>query len=166
MRAAEEERREAHVAADEEDAGALRGVHLVAGDGEQVDVLERAVGEIERELAGGLDGVGVEERAGAWAMAASSAMGWMTPVSLLASMMLTSLVLRAQGGLRAAGSMRPEGVQGRKVTSTPRSREGLGGVEHGVVLDGGGDEVGGFLESGRVAGRRRGRGCRSRCRRR
>ena len=41
--------------------------------------------------------------------------------------------------------MRPEGVQGRKVTSMPRSREGLGGVEHGVVLDGGGDEVGGFL---------------------
>ena len=63
--AAVEERGEADVAADEEDAGALRGVHLVAGDGEQVDVLERGLGaEVEGELAGGLDGVGVEESAG------------------------------------------------------------------------------------------------------
>ncbi len=37
----------------------------MAGDGEEVDVLERAVGaEVEGELAGGLDGVGVEESAG------------------------------------------------------------------------------------------------------
>ena len=37
-----EQRREVHAGADEEDAGALRGVHLVAGEGEQVYVLEGA----------------------------------------------------------------------------------------------------------------------------
>src|SRR5260370_39760305 len=56
----------------------------------------------------------------AWAMAESSAMGWMTPVSLFAYMMLTSLVLGGMAALRAAGSMRPSGVEGRKVTSTFR----------------------------------------------
>ena len=41
--AAVEHGSEADVAADEEDADAFGGVHLVAGEGEQVDVLERAV---------------------------------------------------------------------------------------------------------------------------
>ncbi len=50
-------------AADEEDSGALWRVHLVAGDAEQVYVLERA-GEVDGELAGGLYGVGVEEDRG------------------------------------------------------------------------------------------------------
>ena len=60
-----EERGEADVAADEEDAGALGGVHLVAGDAEEVYVLEFAGGaEVEGELAGGLDCVGVEEGSG------------------------------------------------------------------------------------------------------
>ena len=37
----------------------------MAGEGEEVDVLEWAVGtKVEREFACGLDGVGVEERAG------------------------------------------------------------------------------------------------------
>ena len=63
LRASVEQRRDVDAAADEEDAGALRGVHLVAGDAEQVDVLERA-GEVDGELAGGLDRVGVEEDRG------------------------------------------------------------------------------------------------------
>src|SRR5260370_41513112 len=56
----------------------------------------------------------------AWAMAASSAMGWMTPVSLFANMMLTSLVLGRMAALRAAGSMRASGGGGRKVASAFR----------------------------------------------
>ena len=47
-------------AADVEDADALGGVHLVAGEGEEVDVPEVA-GEVDGELAGGLGGVGVED---------------------------------------------------------------------------------------------------------
>ena len=63
--AAVHHRGEADVAADEEDADTLGGVHLVAGDGEEIDVLEWAVGaEVDRDLAGGLDGVGVEEGSG------------------------------------------------------------------------------------------------------
>jgi len=51
-------------------------------------------------------------------MAASAAMGWMTPVSLLANMTLTSFVLGRMAASKAAGSMTPCGVVGRKVTST------------------------------------------------
>ena len=47
-------------------------------------------------------------------------MGWMTPVSLFASMMLTSLVLGRMAAISAAGSTTPSGVQGRKVTSMLR----------------------------------------------
>ena len=69
-------------------------------------------------------------------------MGWMTPVSLFANMMLTSFVLGRSAASSAAGSMRPCGVQGRKVTSMlARVAERFGGVEDGVMLDGGGDEV-------------------------
>ena len=40
--------------------------------------------------------------------------------------------------------MRPCGVQGEEGDFDAALLEGLGGVEDGVVLDGGGDEVGGF----------------------
>jgi hypothetical protein len=65
VRAAVEHGGEADVLANEEDADAFGGVDLVAGEGEEVDVLERAFGrEVEWELGGGLDSVGVEESAG------------------------------------------------------------------------------------------------------
>ena len=50
-------------AAHEEDADALRGVHFVAGEGEEVDVAEVG-GEVEGDFGGGLGGVGVEEDGG------------------------------------------------------------------------------------------------------
>ncbi len=60
-----EERREAHVAAHEEDAGTLGGVHLVAGEAEQVHILERTLrAEVEGQFACALHGIGVEERTG------------------------------------------------------------------------------------------------------
>jgi hypothetical protein len=56
---------EADVLADEENADAFGRVDLVAGEGEKVDMLERALGgQVEWELGGGLDRVGVEECAG------------------------------------------------------------------------------------------------------
>ena len=56
---------ETDVATDEEDSDAFGGVHLVAGEGEEVYVLERAIGrEVEGELASDLDCVGVEEGSG------------------------------------------------------------------------------------------------------
>ncbi len=60
-----EERREADVAAGEKDSGALGGIELVAGDAEEIYVLQRTIkAEVEWELACGLDGVGVEEGSG------------------------------------------------------------------------------------------------------
>src|SRR6185369_4125854 len=64
VRAAVEHGRESHAAPDIEDADSLGRVELVAGEGEEVDVLEEAVrADVERELAAGLDGVGVEKSA-------------------------------------------------------------------------------------------------------
>ena len=60
--AAVEEGGEPGAGAEEEGAGAAGGVHFVAGEGEEVYVLE-LTGEVEGELAGGLDGVGMEEGA-------------------------------------------------------------------------------------------------------
>ena len=65
MGAAENDGGKGGFAADEEDAGALGGVHLVAGEAEEIDLSVRAFwGEIEGELGGGLDGVGMEEGSG------------------------------------------------------------------------------------------------------
>jgi hypothetical protein len=65
VRAAVQHGGEADVLADEEDADAFGGVELVTGEGEEVDVLKRTFGaQVEWEFAGGLDCVGVEERAG------------------------------------------------------------------------------------------------------
>ena len=58
--AAEQEGADWGAFADVEGPDALGGVHLVAGEGEQVHVRELA-GEVEGELSGDLGGVGVEE---------------------------------------------------------------------------------------------------------
>ena len=76
-------------AADIEGADALGRVHLVAGDRHQVD-LHRL--HVEPDLAGGLRGVGVEQRALARASVPISASGWITPISLCAARMETSAV--------------------------------------------------------------------------
>src|SRR5260370_38636029 len=68
----------------------------------------------------------------AWAMAASSGMGWMTPVSLFAYMMLTGLVLGRMAALRAAGVMWAVGGGG-----------GEGGMGGDCVRDSGGESSGG-----------------------
>ena len=136
--------------ADEEDSDAFGGVDLVAGEGEEVDVLERAFGgEVEGELAGGLDGVGVEESAGCVGDGGEFGDGLDDAGLVVGVHDADEFGVGAEGGFRAAGSMRPCGVQGRKVTSTVvLFARDFGGVEDGVVLDGGGDEVGGFAVAG------------------
>ena len=156
---------QADVAADEERADALGGVDLVAGEGEEVNVFEWAFGaEIERELAGGLDGVGVEESAGGVGDGGEFGDGLGD----------AGLVVREhdadEPGVGADGCLQGGGLDDALWRALEEGDiyfvlcEGLGGVEDGVVLDGGGDEVGG--SEFRWRGRRRGRGCRSRCRRR
>ncbi len=58
--AADHERPEGRAAAHEEDADALGGVQLVAGEGEQIDV-GQGPPEVEGKLADRLRGVGVED---------------------------------------------------------------------------------------------------------
>jgi hypothetical protein len=48
---------------------------------------------VDGDLADGLHGVGVEEDALLVAELADLGMGWMTPISLLANMMVTRMVL-------------------------------------------------------------------------
>ena len=81
---------QSHAAPDPQRADALRSVELVRRDRQQVHA-ERL--DVDRDLAGGLHGVGVKQRAArSRAIAASSAIGWMVPISLLACMTDTSAV--------------------------------------------------------------------------
>src|SRR5258705_12943933 len=72
----------------------------------------------------------------AWAMAASSAMGWMTPVSLFANMMLTSFVLGRMAALRAAGLVGGLGGGGGEGDGRVCFFWGWGGGGGGGVLGG------------------------------
>ena len=74
--------------ADNQGAAAQRATKLVRRDGQQIDAEEP---EIDRDLAESLNRIAVNERCrGAAASATTSRTGWMMPVSLLASMTLTS----------------------------------------------------------------------------
>ncbi len=79
-------------------------------------------------------------------MAASSARGWMTPVSLLAVHDADERGVGADGGGEGGGfddALRVAGEEGDFYGCAVGAIfcDGLGGVEDGVVLDGGGDEV-------------------------
>ena len=80
----------------------------------------------------------------ALAMRASLPMGWMAPVSLLANMMETSSVSGRRAASKASGSMMPSRVGSEIGDLGAAAAEGLRGVEDGVVLDFGGEEVGGL----------------------
>ena len=78
------------LAPDVERADALGSVDLVAGERQQVDVV---CDHVDRNFADRLRGVGVEQDAALLADLADFATGWITPISLLAYMMLTRIVL-------------------------------------------------------------------------
>ena len=136
--------------ADEEDSGSLRGVHLVAGDGEEVDVLEGSgeVGpaEVEGELGGGLNGVGMEEDGGVVGLGETGKLadGLDGSGLVVGEHDGDELCVGAEGGFEGVGIDEAVGG-GREVGDVEAATvEGLGGVEDGVVLDFGGDEVGGL----------------------
>ena len=106
LAAAGEERREGEVLARPHDrAGALRPADLVGGQGQHVDA-ER--GDVDRDAARRLDRVGVDDGAGfVREPRATAATGWITPVSLLASITETSGRARP-GGFGQAGLQRVE----------------------------------------------------------
>lgn len=151
LRAAVEERRKMHVFADEEDACALRGVHLVAGDGEDVDVLERS-GEVEWELGGGLYGVGVNEDSGIVGLgdAGELADGLDGSGLVVGEHDGDEFGVRTKRGFEGVG-VDEAGARGSEVGDVDvAAAQGLSGIEDGVVLDLGGDDVGwlAFVDEG------------------
>ena len=140
---------EADVAADEEDSNAFGGVHLVPGEGEEVDVFEGAFGgEVERELAGDLDGVGVEEGSGFVGDGGQFLDGLDDAGLVVGVHDGDEFGVGPEGGFEgrgfdeAFGGAGEEGDLNWAEGSDSGFVEGFGGVEDGVVLDVGGDEVG------------------------
>ena len=133
--------------ADEEDAGALRRVHLVAGEREQVDVLE-LTGEVDGELGGGLYGVGVDENLGGVAFgvglgeAGDLAYGLDCAGLVVGEHDGDEFGVRLEGGFEGCGVDEAVGGGSEVGDFEAAALEGFGGVEDGVVLDLGGDEVG------------------------
>ncbi len=144
---------QADVAADEEDTDALGRVHLVAGDGEEVDVLERAVGaEVERDLACGLDGIGVEERTGGVSDGGECGDGLDDAGLVVRVHDADEFGVGADGADefgRLDDALRGAGEEGDVDVAV---LERLGGVEDGVVLDAGGDDVGALFGGGELGG--------------
>ncbi len=74
-------------------------------------------------------------------MAPISGIGWMVPISLLAYMIETRAVSGRMASATSAGSTRPSGLHRQVGHLKALPSPALGGVEDGVVLKHGGDEV-------------------------
>ena len=139
LRAAEVQGRERGLATDVEDAGAFRAVELVAGDREQIAA---EVVDGEGKFARGLDGVGMEERAGGVGESGELAYRLNDAGLVICRHDADQTSLRGErcfegGGIDAAGGGAGEDgdVDGAAFC------ECFGGSQDGVVLDGGRDEV-------------------------
>ena len=77
----------------------------------------------------------------ACAMRASSAIGWIVPISLLACITETIAVLSVSAASSASGATMPVASTGRRVVVQPRRASALKRREHRLVLDGAGDQV-------------------------
>ena len=134
-----EQRRDAGPLADVQRPDALRPVELVPAQGEQVHA---EVVDVERELADGLHGIGVEENARFSRRSRPiSASGSMVPTSLFACMMETRIGVGSDGLPHFVRVDEAAAVDGHAGDLVAALLEVLAGLEHGVVLDGGGDEV-------------------------
>ncbi len=142
LRATVEQRSEMDSVADEEDAGALGGVHLVAGDGEEVDVFERS-GEVDGELGGGLNGVGVEEDGGVVGLgdAGEFADGLDGAGLVVGEHDGDQFGVGPEGGLEGFGVDDAVAPGSEVGDGGAAAVEGLRGVEDRVVLDLGGEEM-------------------------
>ncbi len=131
------------LAAQDQGADAVRAADLVAGDGHRG---EPGRGEVHRDLAEGLDRVGVQGTPNSAATAASSVTGRIVPISLLAHMTVaraTSSGLRATASRSVVGVNPAVGVDGEVLDGGALVRgEPVDGVEDGVVLDGAGEDPG------------------------
>ena len=118
---------------------ALRSVELVRRERQQIDA-ERL--DVDRDLAGRLHGVGVEQRAARLGDARQLARrAGSVPISLLACITDTSAVSSVRAARSASGDDDAALVdrQQRRLPAAPGQR--LQRVEDGLVLDGAGDQV-------------------------
>ena len=143
--AAVEQGREVDSVADEEDAGALGSVHLVAGDGEEIDVFECS-GHVDRELGGGLYGVGVEEDGGVVGLGDPSefADGLDGAGLVVGEHDGDKLGVGTEGGFEAFGVDDAVAIGSEIGDGGTAAMEGLSGVEDRVVLDLAGEEMSGL----------------------
>ncbi len=145
--AAVDQRRDPHALADEKRADALGAVELVRGERKQVDV---QVSHVEGHVPDGLHGVGVEEHIALPADGADLGHGLDGPD------LVVGVHDRDQDGLvgdRLADIVRVDeavGVDGQIGNLDASLLEELGGVQHRVVLDGGGDDVVALLLAGKA----------------
>ncbi len=126
--------------ADELHTGPLGSVHLVAGEGQQVDVFEFA-GEIERQLAGGLHGVGVEAGAVCLCDPGQFADGLRDAGFVVREHYRDEPCVRLEGGFEKLGSDQAVAVGLEIGDFHAPSLQGFGCVEDRMVLNGRGDEV-------------------------
>jgi hypothetical protein len=147
VRASVKHRREADTAADKEGTDAFGCVYLVTGEREEVNVLERtARTEVEGELACGLDGVGMEERSRGMGDAGKFGNGLNDAGLIVRKHDAHEFGVGAKRRFESCGfdeTLRSAGEEGDIDIA---GGERLGGVEYGVMLDGGRDEV--YLFSG------------------
>ena len=136
--AAEEERLDLGSAADVEGADSLGRVHLVAGDGEQVaaDLLH-----VDGELAGCLDGVGVEIDVGFGGDLADLFDGLDRAGLVVGHHDADELGIRPERAAHVGRIDDAFAAYGQKGHLDAALCQALGGVEDGVVFDGRGDEV-------------------------
>ena len=107
---------DARAAADEQRAYPFRSIQLVTADGGQIDL---PAGQVERDLARRLRQVGVEQAPACFAIDASPARSWITPVSLFTAMTLTSRVGVCSASRSVSGSSSPSDPTGRNTGSNP-----------------------------------------------
>ncbi len=107
MAAAVDDGRDLHariLASNVESADAFWPVKLVSGDRHYVDVL---LVHVDRNLADGLNRVGVEDYPALATQLANFCDGLNTPISLLAAMIVTRMVLSSMARFRSSRSIRP-----------------------------------------------------------
>ena len=77
----------------------------------------------------------------AWQRAPSWSSGWITPISLLAAITLTSRVSGVMASCSCAGVISPSGPGASRVTLKPSPLQLLEGIEYGVMLAGHADQM-------------------------
>ena len=138
MGASEEERLKRGAAADVKGPDALRGVHFVAGDREQVAA---DPGHVDGKLSGGLDGVGMEVDVGLGGDAAYFFDRLDGSRFVVGEHDADELGVAAKGAAKVVGIDDAVASHGKEGDLDAAVSQPFCGVEDGVVLDGRGDEV-------------------------